>query len=59
MKTITFGRGRGNSIIHFWDGKSFYLEGVGEVNMISFEGVGEMVIKNCSGGRRNENKLIG
>ncbi len=51
MKTITFGRGRGNSIIHFWDGKSFYLEGVGEVNMISFEGVGEMVIKNWSGGR--------
>ena len=35
------------------------IEGVGEVNMISFEGVGEMVIKNWSGGRRNENKLIG
>ena len=27
------------------------IEGVGEVNMISFEGVGEMGIKNWSGGR--------
>ncbi len=41
MKTITFGRGRGNSIIHFWDGKSFYLKGVGEAKELTLGVVGE------------------